>query len=345
MITEEEPLERLLEMPCPTCRRALSLQDGALSCPGHLRLRTVKSRGQLASHIVWLEDEVRHGRLLVMKEPYADVGRMPGEPIPVGEATVLSQLRDSLSDGPYRVPRLVWASADGGIILMDAVAGANLYERLDGPGSWLPRSGLGTAFERAGRWLNAFSLQTSEARQSFRAGEIVPRLQAFVSDLADRGYPAARAERLARLAEQTASDIEGIELPRSLIHGDLTPSHLYDDGIAVTALDFEQCGLGWPHEDAAFFLGAIGVWRARNPQAAWSGAVRSIPARFLRGYLADGSNGWETTERFFRLAAGIRWLMIEFRSDLAVARPFTFTRFVLPQLERRLAPELRRPRF
>jgi Ser/Thr protein kinase RdoA (MazF antagonist) len=316
--------------------------DGALACTCHLRLPIRWVRTRPASRIVLLEDEERAGRCLVLKLPRADTGPMPEEARPIGEAAVLARLRGTFTGGVYRVPRLVSAAPDNSAVLMEAVGGTNLYNLLDSPRAWLPASGLGDAFEGAGRWLAAFARETQIGWERFGAASMIPRLRAFLSDLEARDYPAGEIRRLTRLAERAASAIEDVELPRTLIQGDFTPAHVFLDDRGVVVLDFEQCALGWPHEDAAFFLGAIDVWRARNPQAFWSPAVRAAPARFLRGYRDGGPQCWESTERFFRVAAMIRWLMIEYRSELAKARPFAFKRLVLPQLERRLALELRR---
>lgn len=117
----------------------------------------------------------------------------------------------------------------------------------------------------------------------------------------------------------------------------MTPAHVHVDGDVATVFDFEQAAEGWAHEDAAFFLGAIDVWRARNPHDLAVGTGRTAARSFLAAYLEKAPAGWGRAAGFVRLVSGIRWLMMEQRGDLARRRPAAFRLLVLPALERRLA--------
>jgi hypothetical protein len=184
-----------------------------------------------------------------------------------------------------KIPRPLDYFPEGPAIVMEAVKGQSLQERLpfwDCLGHW---SGTGeTDCHRAGQWLRFYHGPGPLAEGHLEADSKVEDFESAVRKLTKAGVVGRHGGDWVRQLRGDGETVRSRLLPIARVHGDFTIDNVLLDGPRVTGLDVWSVHTNAIYHDIASFLNSIELLRLTRLLS--STFLSHLRSAFLDGYFA-----------------------------------------------------------
>jgi Phosphotransferase enzyme family len=267
------PIERLLERIRE--RAADYFAEGPV---GEVRLFSATQRAYSYVYRVAIDGPTGRRRQIVLK-------MFQGAP---AQFAALTRAWPQFAAHPrFRIPQPLDLLGEGPTLVMEAVSGAPLNDRL--PRIWWYGRRQRTAeagCRAAGQWLRFYhDLDPITPPAAIDMRDKVEGLESSLRELRSAGFDRELCNRLVARALSLAERLDGRRLPMSRVHGEFTIDNVLIDASRVVALDLWAAHTGPVFQDISSFLNSLLLIRLTRP-APWS-AIQRFQAAFLDGYASD----------------------------------------------------------
>ncbi len=207
-----------------------------------------------------------------------------------------------------RIPRPLDYLSCGPAIVMEAVAGQSLQERLPRV-NWLGRRTRTAEREChiAGQWLRFYHGPDPLAEGHLEVDAKLEDFQAATQKLAEAGIARSHSAKWMNQLRIDAERLRPRLLPISRIHGDFTVDNVLLDGPYVTGLDVWAVDTNVIYHDIASFLNSLLLLRCTRPLS--RSFLFRLRSAFLRGYF--GVEPWDELTLTFLQRVGLADVVLE----------------------------------
>jgi hypothetical protein len=279
---------------------------------GALRVIWERSRPYSTVYLVAITEAGKPARELIIKQR-EDV-RL--------EFNAMNALWPHFATHPHwKIPRPLDCLDNGSALVMEAVSGRSLQDRLP-RFAWTGQR-LRAAEQdcrRAGEWLRFYhDLGRTDKPVPFDVAHKWKGLEESAVELAEAGFSRRLGRQLVDLMRPLAEQLTDRPLATSHVHGDFSPDNLILNGPFVTALDLSAEFINAIYHDIASFLDSLLLLRITRP-VPWN-SISRLQRAVIEGYF-NGEKYEEAALVFlqgFGLACGLLEILGRRRSAPARA--------------------------
>jgi hypothetical protein len=204
----------------------------------------------------------------------------------------------------WRVPRPLALLGAGPALVMTAVEGPTLPERLP---RWCPRLPSGKTQAdcvRVAGWLRFYHDATSAGQARLDTSVRIADAANAVARLAALGVTGGWTDDIRRVLDRLGPTLDGQALPAARVHGEFTADNVVVTDDAVGALDLWGRDENAVHHDVASFLNSLWLMRLTRPGLG-PGAVAALGRAFTGAYFGPRPSALDRRAAAFLQIAGL----------------------------------------